>query len=542
MNVLLLSTGGGGGNILRSVKTLFQRDVSATEKVDQEYAQRLRAAVSTCFLDTNEFSLSDVPAGERLLIGDRTTGRLGARHNPEVAREALEESRSDVEALISRYPVIVLVGTGGKGTGAGTLFPLAQIARQQRKLVIPVFVRPSFERHEVDKRRYDHALHVSEQFDAAGIRFVEILNDRGYDDREPRPQLAVWEQMNRPIAKALRGLIYVLWDLSQVDPSDLSALFGGFGRLRFGFGEVAPSEGGDPDRDQVEAAIQQCWDNPFCSFTKPAGTSLICIQGDWSNVVDANIKGGLAVRAMSSKTDSPYNPLYMRAARSPQPWGVTAVFSEHTGSHAPLAIDWRFEERAPAPATVATGIADTIPVDAPVEAAVSSLALDEDEPAAGARDTGPGFASLWEFARGVDRSDPAALALALAADGAAPGFAVDGREVRKLLDRMWFRSVVPRLSDRWRERLLGALLATVTVPNHLVKAGRQPVRLSELSCDQLKDVLSRCSVEDDLRTDVDLLVTVGRLWGPGALDQVSYVDVDVPVPSRLSSLLHGLLS
>ena len=148
-----------------------------------------------------------------------------------MARQALQESRSDVEALFSRYSIIVLVGTGGKGTGAGTMFPLAQIAREQKKLVIPIFVRPSFERHEVDKRHYDHAVSVIEQFDSAGIRLIEILNDRGYVESDPQSQPVVWERMNLPIARGLRGLIYVLWDLSQVDPSDLSVLFAGNGRL-----------------------------------------------------------------------------------------------------------------------------------------------------------------------------------------------------------------------------------------------------------------------------------------------------------------------
>ena len=89
---------------------------------------------------------------------------------------------------------MILIGTGGKGTGAGTMFPIAQLARQHRKLLLPIFVRPSFERHEVDKRRYDHALDVIERFDAAGIRLMEILNDRGYSDASPQPQSVVWER------------------------------------------------------------------------------------------------------------------------------------------------------------------------------------------------------------------------------------------------------------------------------------------------------------------------------------------------------------
>src|SRR6187401_156917 len=130
MNILLLSAGGGGGNILRSVKASFRRDLMVTQKADAKYADRLRRAVTTRFLDTNEFSLTDVPKEERLLIGARTTGLLGARHDPRVAAEALEESRAAVEALLRDYSVVVVIGTGGKGTGAGTMFPVVQMARE----------------------------------------------------------------------------------------------------------------------------------------------------------------------------------------------------------------------------------------------------------------------------------------------------------------------------------------------------------------------------------------------------------------------------
>ena len=218
MNILLLSSGGGGGNILRSLKALFRRDLLVTQKTDARYAERLRRAVTTRFLDTNEFSLTDVPKEERLVIGTGTTRRLGSMHNPELAGQALEESRDEVESLLSKHSAIIVIGTGGKGTGAGTMFRLAEMARKQKKLVIPIFVRPSFERHEVEKRRYDHALGVAAQFDSAGIRLMEILNDRGYQDADPQQQSVVWERMNLPIARGLRGLLYVLWDLSQVDP------------------------------------------------------------------------------------------------------------------------------------------------------------------------------------------------------------------------------------------------------------------------------------------------------------------------------------
>jgi cell division GTPase FtsZ len=541
MHILLLSAGGGGGNILRSLKASFRRDLAVTQQADSRYADRLRRAITTRFLDTNEFALSDLPKDERLLIGTNTTGRLGARHDPEVARHALHESRGDVEALFSRYSIIILVGTGGKGTGAGTMFPLAQIAREQKKLVIPIFVRPSFERHEVDKRHYDHAVNVIEEFDSARIRLIEILNDRGYVDSDPQSQPIVWERMNLPIARGLRGLVYVLWDLSQVDPSDLSVLFAGNGRLRIGFAEIDPPAGSEPSDEQVEQAALRCCDNPFYAFHRPAGTSLICIQGDWSNVVDAKLKGRLAT-AMGADSRSPYSPLYARAIGTPKPWGVTALFAEYTGTHPPLELDWSLErgmrtaagsqraEREPITA------GQTPPVIAestePMEQLVEDALVDSS--------TRPGFATFWEFAVAVNRSDPAALALA--GDGATSEIPLDGAEVRKLLTTMWFRTVMARLSPQWRDRILNVLVEYVTVPDHRVKVGRQTVHLRELTDAQLQEVGSKMSVPDVVRPDLDLLIAVGRLWGADAVKRLRFADVaEQHRPSKVESLIDRFL-
>ena len=149
--------------------------------------------------------------------------------------------------------------------------------------------------------------------------------------RDPQPQAVVWERMNLPIARGLRGLIFVLSDLSQVDPSDLTTLFAGEGRLRLGFSEIDPRPSEDPTDQAIDEAVRTCWRNPYYAFERPTGTSLVCIQGDWSNVADAKIKGRLSALAVGSQADSPYTPLYARSLRAPRPWGVTALFAEHTG-------------------------------------------------------------------------------------------------------------------------------------------------------------------------------------------------------------------
>src|SRR5687767_3392874 len=99
----MLSLGGGGGNILRSVKTLYSRDLAVSAQADPVYAARLKDSLATRFADTNRFSLVDVPDEERVMFGAVTTRHLGARHDPEVARRAFEESREEIAQLIAGY-------------------------------------------------------------------------------------------------------------------------------------------------------------------------------------------------------------------------------------------------------------------------------------------------------------------------------------------------------------------------------------------------------------------------------------------------------
>ena len=285
---------------------------------------------------------------------------------------------------------------------------------------------------------------------------IEILNDRGYMESDPQSQPIVWERMNLPIARGLRGLIYVLWDLSQVDPSDLSVLFAGDGRLRIGFAEIDPPAGCEPSDELVEQAARRCCDNPFYAFHKPPGTSLICIQGDWSNVVDAKIKGRLAT-AMGVDSRSPYSPLYARAVGTPKPWGVTALFAEYTGKHPPLELDWTLERgvrtaasyraRRAKPSQPSNRRRPWRNLAGPAERQPEQTVVESPREA--------GFPTFWEFAVAVNRSDPAALALA--SNGAPSEIPIDGAEVRKLLTTMWFRTVLARLSQDWRDRLLNVV-------------------------------------------------------------------------------------
>jgi len=241
---------------------------------------------------------------------------------------------------------------------------------------------------------------------------------------------------------------------------------------------------------------------------------------------------------MGVDAKSPYSPLYARVVGMPRPWGVTALFAEYTGTQQPLEVDWSLEGGVRTTATLVEPIAAE---DAPLAAARTP------EPVKQPRDSSDrkvvdaprarAFTTFREFAVALNRSDPAALALT--GDGATLDIHVDGTELRRLLGTMWFRTVLNRLPRDWRERLLHILIESTTVPDHVVKRGRQTIRLRELSYDELEEMSSKTSVPDSIRPDLDLMIAVGRFWGADAVKRFRFADLpERQEPSMMDSLMQ----
>ena len=264
-------------------------------------------------------------------------------------------------------------------------------------------------------------------------------------------------------------------------------------------------------------------------------------------MVDARIKGQLAAAAMGDRPDSPYTPLYVRAVHAPRPWGVTALLSEFTGAHQPLDIEWSMAadseqrvlhlEQEPRIAILPVpSLRTSSPVEEPGESEFASEEIERGPTASDGERAA--FSSFWEFAVAMNRSDP--VALALAQSGASDDLSIEAADVRKLLGTVWFRGVVPRLSASWKTRVLDALVEGVAVPNHPVRRGKQHVRLSDMSYQDLLE-LAKTSTLAAIRPDLDLLLAVGRLWGEDGLHRLRFADATQNgTPTMLAGLFQGM--
>ena len=93
-------------------------------------------------VNTDAQALLMCDADVKLHIGGKVTKGLGAGANPEVGREAAEESRDDIrEALKGADMVFVTAGKGG-GTGTGGAPVIAELAREMGALTVGVVTKP----------------------------------------------------------------------------------------------------------------------------------------------------------------------------------------------------------------------------------------------------------------------------------------------------------------------------------------------------------------------------------------------------------------
>ena len=122
--IKVIGIGGGGSN---AVARMYRQRIPGIEYV----------AVNT---DAQHLLHIDVP--EKIRIGDRLTRGLGVGGDPEVGREAAEESREELHDMIAGTDMVFIACGMGGGTGTGAAPVIAQIAKEAGVLTIAAVTRP----------------------------------------------------------------------------------------------------------------------------------------------------------------------------------------------------------------------------------------------------------------------------------------------------------------------------------------------------------------------------------------------------------------
>lgn len=124
VSIKVIGIGGGGGN---AVNRMVVGGVSGVDFI----------AVNT---DKQVLNFSAAPV--KLQIGEKITRGRGAGSNPEVGREAAEESRDEIRRLMEGAEMVFITAGMGGGTGTGAAPIVASIAREMGILTVGIVTRP----------------------------------------------------------------------------------------------------------------------------------------------------------------------------------------------------------------------------------------------------------------------------------------------------------------------------------------------------------------------------------------------------------------
>ena len=122
--ILVVGVGGGGGN---AIKNMMDQGLTGVEFV--------------C-ANTDLQALNANPAPVRLQLGEKLTRGLGAGSNPDVGREAANESQTQIQQALSNADMVFVTAGMGGGTGTGAAPVIAECAKKNGALTVAVVTRP----------------------------------------------------------------------------------------------------------------------------------------------------------------------------------------------------------------------------------------------------------------------------------------------------------------------------------------------------------------------------------------------------------------
>lgn len=203
-------------------------------------------------INTDARALSACRVPNKLQIGGRLTGGLGAGSDPSVGRAAaLEDTESILGILEGAELVFISAGLGG-GTGAGAAPVVASLARQIGALTIAIVTRPfAFE----GARRIRQAETSAEEVSGAVDIMTIIPNDRLLDVAPRGTSVTeAFRFADAILSQAVEGISEVVLrpGLVNVDFADVRAAISGMGRALIC---TASATGPDAALDAARAAI-----------------------------------------------------------------------------------------------------------------------------------------------------------------------------------------------------------------------------------------------------------------------------------------------
>lgn len=217
--IRVLGIGGGGGNALNSMIGLSQIQ-----------------GVDFVAVNTDSQALLANAALTKLQIGENITRGLGSGGDPEMGRQAAEESREKIRALLEGSDMVFLAAGMGGGTGTGAAGVIAEVAKDVGALTIGVVTKPfSFEGTRRMVQAEDGIDNMKDKVDT----LIVIPNQRILDVVDKKLSLLeAFKVADSVLSQGVQGIsdMITLPGLINVDFADVKSIMMNAGSALMGIG------------------------------------------------------------------------------------------------------------------------------------------------------------------------------------------------------------------------------------------------------------------------------------------------------------------
>lgn len=204
-------------------------------------------------INTDAQALYHTDAPQKINIGKATTRGLGAGANPDVGRQAAEESSEEIKTMLEGADMVFITCGLGGGTGTGGAPVIAEIARELGILTVAVVTKPfSFEGMKRKQQADDGLENLKGKVDT----LITIPNDRILSIIDKKtPLMDAFTVVDDVLRQGVQGIadIITVHGLINVDFADVRTIMQNAGSALMGIGYGA---GENRAAEAAKAAIE----------------------------------------------------------------------------------------------------------------------------------------------------------------------------------------------------------------------------------------------------------------------------------------------
>ena len=262
--IKVIGVGGGGSN---AINYMFQQGINGVDFI---------------VTNTDSQALEKSPVPIKIQLGATLTEGLGAGANPEIGRQAAEESYQELFNLLSTQTKMVFITAGmGGGTGTGAAPIIAKMAKELEILTVGIVTMPfNFE----GKLRVDQAQKGLEKLKDNVDSLIVINNNKLREVYGNLGFKSGFSKADEVLAKAARGIAEVITHhyTQNIDLKDANTVLKNSGSAIMGSSTASGS-------NRAQEAIQSALDSPLLNDNKITGCKnvlLLIVSGSKEITID----------------------------------------------------------------------------------------------------------------------------------------------------------------------------------------------------------------------------------------------------------------